>query len=339
MILTLYASLSFGQAALDTVCIFDPPSRLAVPYQPGMKYQWSVGQGRIQGRTDSNVVSIDWSNANAGFYQVAVFAISETNFCPGDTSYGYIRVTAPNLARGKFPTIACKGDIVILESTISGDHVWVGGSTDQSISFTAKSDTSIFLIALNEACENDTVAFDIQVYDQPEARIGFLPDTLYFGDSQALFFQGDPAGDASIEWYLNRVYEDEGARMEVEFLQFGENEIWQIVSNGYCADTAVRYVYIDELFKAFFPNAFTPNGDGLNDIWKFKGVGHTGYLAQIYNRWGELVYQWDHNSTFPGWDGTNSGQKSPQGTYLYKVEIKDQRGEMHYYTNYFSLIR
>ena len=103
LVLTLYASLSFAQQALDTVCIYDPPNRLAVPFQAGMKYQWSVGQGKIVGRSDSNVVQIDWSNASAGVHGISVYAYSDTLLCPGDTSLALIRVTAPSTALAKFP--------------------------------------------------------------------------------------------------------------------------------------------------------------------------------------------------------------------------------------------
>lgn len=339
LVLTLYASLSFAQQALDTVCIYDPPNRLAVPFQAGMKYQWSVGQGKIVGRSDSNVVQIDWSNASAGVHGISVYAYSDTILCPGDTSLALIRVTAPSTALAKFPERACEGDWVTLESSIIGDFMWKGGSRDRVISFQAQSDTSTYLIALNGSCENDTVAFDIQVFDQPEARISHVPDTLYYGDLLNLFFQGRAGGQAQIEWYLNRIYFDQGTATRIEFTDFGEHEILQIVDNGLCSDTAYKYIYIDERFEVFFPNAFTPNGDGINDLWKFKGVGMSYFLASIYNRWGEMVYQWDSNNSVHGWDGTNSGQNSPEGTYIVKVEVKNQRGETHYYTNYFSLIR
>lgn len=339
LVLTLYASLGFGQQALDTVCIFDPPNRLAVPFQAGMRYQWSVGQGLIVSRPDSNVVLIDWSNANAGVHGISVFAYSDSSFCPGDTSLALIKVTAPSTALAKFPERVCEGEWVSLESSIQGDFMWKGGSRDRVVSFRATSDTSTYLIALNGSCSNDTVAFDIQVLDQPVAGISQLPDTLYYGDHRNLFFQGTAPADALIEWYLNQIYYDKGQRIQIDWLEFGDNELIQIVSNGMCSDTAYKYVYVDHQFEVFLPNAFTPNGDGTNDFWKFKGYGFDEFKAWIYNRWGEQVFYWDQTHNVEGWDGYHQGQLAMEGTYVVKVEIRDQRGEMHYYNSYISLLR
>ncbi|MFK5856330.1 MAG: gliding motility-associated C-terminal domain-containing protein, partial [Bacteroidota bacterium] len=73
------------------------------------------------------------------------------------------------------------------------------------------------------------------------------------------------------------------------------------------------------LTKIYFPNAFTPNGDGQND--SFNAVTSTIDVNQfslaIYNRWGALVYQ--TNDITVGWDGKYQGELCPSGAYVYKV--------------------
>ncbi len=342
IILALCASFGFAQSQvpIDTVCIFDPPSRLAVTYQNEVRFQWSVGQGQITSNPiDSNVVWVSWANASAGLHTVKVVPISEENNCPGDTSEALVLVTAPRSARAKYPTEACEGDVIILESTINGDYMWKGGSTNRYQSFVASADTSTYLVALNGTCDNDTVAFSIKVNSKPDAAISRIPDTLIYGNELSLYFQGNASSNSLIDWYLNGQWMDQGNAVKMEFFTFGKNEIMQIVSNGNCMDTVYKYLYIDDEFTAHFPNAFTPNGDGRNDIWNFSGVGHKSYVAGVYNRWGEVIYQWTETSLKKGWDGTESFQPSLQGSYVYKVEIEDMRGEMHYYTNYFTLLR
>lgn len=304
-----------------------------------MHYQWSVGQGLIVSQPDSNVVLIDWSSANAGVHGISVFAYSDTGICPGDTSMALIRVTAPSAALAKYPERVCEGEWITLESSIKGDFMWKGGSRDRTISFQASADTSTYLIALNESCANDTVVFDIQVFDQPVAAISHVPDTLYYGDLLNLYFQGSAGPDAQIEWYLNQIYFDQGKTTQIEFLEFGKNELIQIVGNTMCSDTAYKYVYIDHEFDVFLPNAFTPNGDGTNDVWRFKGYGFDEYEAVIYNRWGELVCRYDQNSSLNGWDGTYKGQLAMEGAYVVKVEIRDHKGETHYFNEYITLLR
>lgn len=84
----------------------------------------------------------------------------------------------------------------------------------------------------------------------------------------------------------------------------------------YNADT----VYVN-LFKYYVPNAFTPNGDGTNDV--FKVIGKYKNIAlefYVYNRWGQLVFT--STSLTDGWDGTFGGQPSPPDTYVWIANIK-----------------
>ena len=77
----------------------------------------------------------------------------------------------------------------------------------------------------------------------------------------------------------------------------------------------------------FLPNAFSPNGDGLNDIFKAKPSSDniTRFHLLIYNRWGGLVFE--SKSIIEGWDGQRNGQPAPEGTYVYRVEYAVGGGE------------
>ena len=69
------------------------------------------------------------------------------------------------------------------------------------------------------------------------------------------------------------------------------------------------------------PNVFSPNEDGLNDFFTLdlEGDFKECFELEIYNRWGNLIYQ---NSNGNRWDGkTNSGKDVPQGTYFYILKI------------------
>ncbi|MEM7107368.1 MAG: gliding motility-associated C-terminal domain-containing protein [Bacteroidota bacterium] len=75
----------------------------------------------------------------------------------------------------------------------------------------------------------------------------------------------------------------------------------------------------------YFPNAFTPNGDGNNDTFSVNGRFLVSYDLRIFNRWGEEVF----NSTNPeiGWNGTREGKPLPLGAYAFKVDMVDQAGQ------------
>lgn len=75
-----------------------------------------------------------------------------------------------------------------------------------------------------------------------------------------------------------------------------------------------------------FPNAFSPNGDGINDIYKAKD-GYQSIVefhAAIFNRWGKVLYEWDDPAG--GWDGTYNGKDVKQGVYFVVVKAKGADG-------------
>lgn len=70
--------------------------------------------------------------------------------------------------------------------------------------------------------------------------------------------------------------------------------------------------------KLYFPNVFTPNGDGLNDEFKPSGKDVVAFTMKIYNRWGQQIFE--SGAAERGWDGMVAGEKSPIGVYTYTVE-------------------
>ena len=89
--------------------------------------------------------------------------------------------------------------------------------------------------------------------------------------------------------------------------------------------------------KLRLPNAFSPNGDNINDVF-IAGEGlFDNFQMLIYNRWGDVVFQSNESSI--GWDGLISGKQAPQGTYLYKVSFANADNLKIVRTGTFVLIR
>lgn len=76
--------------------------------------------------------------------------------------------------------------------------------------------------------------------------------------------------------------------------------------------------------KVAFPNAFSPNGDGINDIFNFESRYIRASNMKIYNRWGELIFQTSSPDT--GWDGNINGKAAPPGAYIHYTEFTDDMG-------------
>ncbi len=92
-------------------------------------------------------------------------------------------------------------------------------------------------------------------------------------------------------------------------------------TNGNVESNLLEVIYKS---KVTFPNAFSPDGDGTNDIFNFKSKYILGVNMKIYNRWGELVYQ--TSDVDQGWNGTVNGKQAPLGTYIYYAELVDDMG-------------
>jgi gliding motility-associated-like protein len=97
-------------------------------------------------------------------------------------------------------------------------------------------------------------------------------------------------------------------------------------------------VEIKQRVRLIFPNAFNPNGHPENQFFKPKGRYITEYNLQIFNRWGELVYQ-TYDFSDLGWDGTFRGKPAPEDVYVYKVVARDETGERLELTGTVMLIR
>lgn len=89
--------------------------------------------------------------------------------------------------------------------------------------------------------------------------------------------------------------------------------------------------------RVFFPNAFTPNGDGLNDYFTFSGNFIRSFSIRIFTRWGELIYE--SSDPARGWDGTVHGRNAPTGTYVFRAEMTDEMGIRFTQTGEVVLIR
>lgn len=76
-----------------------------------------------------------------------------------------------------------------------------------------------------------------------------------------------------------------------------------------------NYAEVIPPLSIFIPDAFTPNGDGINDYFCVKGEGIQNFTLRIFNRWGEEVFE-SYNPK-QQWDGTYQGKPAASGTYVY----------------------
>ena len=111
-----------------------------------------------------------------------------------------------------------------------------------------------------------------------------------------------------------------------------------IITDGICSDTSTITIDVVGKSEILIPNVFTPNGDGINDVFTVKGTNLESVEGEIYSRWGQLLFSWDNVQGT--WDGrTPSGSEAPDGTYFYIIQAKGTDSEEYFKKGSFSLIR
>lgn len=119
--------------------------------------------------------------------------------------------------------------------------------------------------------------------------------------------------------------------------------VYTINTNGDTSYSNVAYVSGAGVYN--IPNSFTPNNDGLNDVFNFYTLFMTGetindvpdFEIEIYSRWGQLIhYGTDINKP---WDGTAKGEIQPPGVYKYRIKFTDGNENRKYIRGTIHLIR
>lgn len=180
----------------------------------------------------------------------------------------------------------------------------------------------------------------ISVESAPKADFDFDPRNPNSFQTTVQFV--DQSVDA-ISWIWN--FNGEGTAREPNpnytFRDTGIHFVQLIVSHpSGCTDTLTQELDIIPLADYVMPNAFSPNGDGKNDVFKGIGnlVGVTGFSMTIWDRWGTQVFYTE--DPVVGWNGQkdNQGQILPQGVYVYVISYNDPRNRSKQLKGYATLL-
>jgi gliding motility-associated-like protein len=175
----------------------------------------------------------------------------------------------------------------------------------------------------------------IEIYPLPEA------DFYVSGELKQLmpvYFMNRSVNATSYSWSFG----DGGSSLLIDpeyvYKEAGDYTIELIAENDFgCRDTAYESINIPPGWISWIPNAFSPNEDGVNDLFTVSGFGIRGFALVIYNRWGEKIYSGNNE----GWNGSvrNGESQAKQDVYVYEITITDMLGEIHEKSGRVSLIR
>ena len=185
-------------------------------------------------------------------------------------------------------------------------------------------DYSITLTVTTEyGCTNDSTAYlALNVWPRPDA--GFVSEDE-ISMAQPIVNIINTASDDVTLWQYEfgdgqfAVFE-EGSHL---YENWGVYYITQYVTNTFgCKDTAVKQITVNPDLAFYIPNAFTPDGNGHNEVYLpvIYGSEVVDYHFRLFNRWGESVF-YTHDP-LQGWDGTMNGVEMPQGVYNWTIEYR-----------------
>jgi len=300
-------------------------------------FLWSFGNGV----TDTNK-NATYTFLNTGTYTVQLIA---TDWVPcHDTTSAVVQVdTISGIALLLTDTVICEGTYITYSSLYSGvgntGNLWnFGDGTSLANAnpvihaFDAPGVYTITVTADYRACPDTSISRTVTVFSQPSIYIG--PDTsICLGGEPLTLSDNINAGNPLASWLWNTGQTTSSITIVAPGIYYATVNI----NNCYASDTisVASDCYID------IPNAFTPNGDGVNDYFfprQMLTKGLVTFSMNIYDRWGELIFQ---TTTLDGrgWDGRFNGIDQPNGVYVYIIDATFIDGQKEHHQGNLTLLR
>ncbi len=154
-------------------------------------------------------------------------------------------------------------------------------------------------------------------------------------------FTNQSIGANSYHWYLEKQVESYLKNPSHIYSTDGHGGIFEVMliasSHLGCADTSKLTIVVDPYFQLIIPNIFTPNNDGVNDVFKVESIGAFSVYTELFNRWGTKLFEW--NGPNGSWDGTYSGEAVTAGTYFYLIKARGLNAKEYTFKGHFMLMR
>ena len=305
-------------------------------------YIWTLGNGGSS--TNINPVAV---YNTAGSYNISLIASNiyhcyDTMSKPVDI-YPYPKISSidVNPAEGCQPltvTFTANATNALSYNWDFGDRVNILLQTVNQVSYTY-ADTGRFSITVSaysySACGDTVLLSDtVTVHVRPTANFEFTQDSTGYPVDGTISFTNTSTNATHYMWDFGdgSMSLDTSPRHRFEVVSSFDVMLTAITDYG-CRDTAIKVVTV--LKKALYvPNALAPDYGGFDTlvkIWKPIGIGLRDYHAQVFDKWGKLLWQsdlLDHTIPVDGWDGTYLGVPCAQDVYVWKVDAVFIDGEI-----------
>jgi gliding motility-associated-like protein len=294
---------------------------IGITLDPSGNLYVTEGPGNIIRKIDpaENVTTLTLVGSNGTSSESSSLAVNVTVLSqPAITStYNNVTVTAyrgcspvlPDYTATATASDNCPGSaITFTQSPVAGTPLAVGEPV------------SVILTATDESGAVTNSTFDVNVISSDDSPVAFAANPTIFAGSPV---QLEPivSGDvAAYSWSPSAGLSDPTIKNPIARPAITTTYTLTVTTAGGC--TFSSQITINVLQQVIIPNAFTPNGDGINDLWNIAHLSdYPACTVDIYNRGGELMY---HSIGYGRpWEGTYKGNRLPSGTYYYVIDLKD----------------
>ena len=340
---TLY-SFPAAVAYNDAVGLMCSGNTLYLISSGGTSFSWT-GPNSFSS-TQQNLAIFNSTTALNGVYTITV---TDANGCTAtDTTTVLIYQTPPAVTVSDIAT--CTGDPLNFTALGAGTINWysdslltnlvqANSSTYTPIVPTGTTATYYAAAESNGCISPGTSAavsnFNINASGSASAYTGYTPINVDFTNLST----GVDASDNFL-WIFGDENTASTFNSSNTFAEGGAYNVILVITEttSGCIDTAFVNVIYEDASKLVMPNIFTPNGDGINDVFTVIANGISVFHADIYDRWGIKMYHWD--TTQGGWDGkTFSGVMASEGTYFYMIKASAYDGKEYAEHGAFQLVK
>ncbi len=232
-------------------------------------------------------------------------------------------------------TIICPGQSVTLFASGGTVYDWSPAAslsvTDAASTVASPTSTTTYTVVVSDpiGCD-DTTWVTVEVFPAPSVYAG-EDVTLPFGGSTTLH----AIGTGTLLWSPDADITCIECPDPTVFPETSTEYTVQITDTNGCTATDAVYVIIEGTL--YVPNTFTPDGDGVNDLFFALGTEIDEFKMYVFNRWGEKIYE--ASDLQRPWDGTYSGVPSPIDTYVWRIDYRELSGTRHKVFGHVNLVR
>jgi len=295
----------------------------------------------LTANSDISGTSFIWSNNISGNNITVIPSTTTTYAVTGTTNQGCtgtasvtINVSQPPIIDYTTTQSHCgQSDGNIITNVTGGIppfiYQWSNGANTSNLNNIPAGNYNLTITDAN-GCSS-TINITLVEASKPQANFAPKPQITTI-DDPIIYFENYSIGASSYQWDFGDGYSSTYFSPTHAYDFPGVYHVVLSVSDQYgCVDTVGANIIINDITNIFLPNAFTPNGNNINELYNIMGTGidPSTFEMRIFDRWGkQLFYTTDYSAS---WDGTYNGEPVPQGSYIIAIKYSNKNNGNKYY--------